>query len=302
MPLPAVPGCGKLLRTYRGAPASCPLNGRFLHLTKSGGSEVERALGIPFQGHARLSRRDDRDASCFAEGALPYFTLLRHPLERKLSLYSFWRSGRNQFMYKVRQAAFCERGTGRAYSTPCKPKQSFAAWLNRTEDTVSTAKQLAGDVDGVRVSADGVLYEQNDYMIFYLQQLLAKAPPLSSVIRLLESRFFLIGVTEQLPAFVAMAHCSHPARSTRPSPPVRVTNNSSHATLESLLHGAEYDAAARANLRDMYLYRWAEARSEALTRCLLDGWRTSWPPGVGAGSAITAAGMDHCPWTASSTI
>ena len=275
--------CSELLKVFHHAPP-CSQDGRYLHITKAGGTEVERALKLPFQSHARLSHRAAGDnahpqlAHCFAQGYAPYFALLRHPLERKLSLFAFWQSGERQGSYQSRQAAFCKPGTGRAHDIACVPKQPFSEWIRlgaQTNGQSQGDRQKPGDVDGVRLAAgDGMLYEMPNYMAYFLQPHKAGETPLEEIIALLSSRFFLVGVTDQLAAFVSLAQCSLPSsahmRLSHGSrgESVRITNNSSHPLLDSLLDDRQYADAVRANLRDLYLYRWAEARFEALNRCM----------------------------------
>ena len=90
-----------------------------MHIPRTGGTAVEKSLGLGPLGHERMSsRKKNLKASQF-------FTVLRDPLEAALSTYFFEMNDQSSVrlgsVYE-RQAALCKAGTGLKYGNKCEAK------------------------------------------------------------------------------------------------------------------------------------------------------------------------------------
>ena len=103
--------------------------GMFQHIPKAGGTTIESFLHIPFQDHMSMHRK----ASCCGAGCahsagvncrhykevhdkvLPFFVLLRHPVDRWISEYFYIKGGDIGPRYAMRQRHFCKPRTGKEF-------------------------------------------------------------------------------------------------------------------------------------------------------------------------------------------
>lgn len=228
---------------------------RFTHIPQAGGSVVESHFGWGFVGHSTY--RDVQ--SHLPRRGSPYFTLLRHPVERALSAYFNVQSGRHQAekVCRARQALFCRPGTGRFEKTTCVPRLSPYEWMR----CHSAPKQASDPFCSVIFdqSSDGPQYQFN-----FLKPTANATLP--SVVRMLGERFFLVGVTEQMPTLLQLA--SRALNMASKGTPAAEQPSSPHPAAADLLTEAQYRELMEDRLFDLALYKWAQARLERLAGCL----------------------------------
>ena len=273
--------CPELLRPFlqRNRSARCALGNTFIHVPKAAGTTVETALHLRFQGHRPMWMRDDALPNeafpCRREGMAPFFTLIRHPLERKLSAYYFYRNGRDQSGRRSRQQAFCRHGTGAAFNVSCEPKLSPYEWLRGPSIPRASLAQVHQEVPGVVLDRKGQLFDRREFTHFFLQPALDSKPEETRAF--LARRFFLVATTEQVKDFVALIRAlgmstqgvaaSGPGWGTAQQALPRI-NAGSHPPLRAVLSVEQYREVAKNELNDLALYYWAQGRFRALKRCL----------------------------------
>ena len=116
-------GCGlryaSCVDRFVSAPKTLAQKGAYQHVPKTAGSAVEAFLGLPFSGHWSMRLKHP-----YLSG-LPFFTVLRHPIERIVSWYSFLQTGEAQ---NITSSAAALLGT-----TPARPSTRRAPRLTPFE-------------------------------------------------------------------------------------------------------------------------------------------------------------------------
>ena len=221
----------------------------WLHYPKTGGSTVEDVLHLPFAGHTPVRQRHGCVAGqCVSTtGDYPLTTVLRHPVERAISVYFFYKSGKSQAHYAERQRHFCRQGTGKAFGRPCEPKESvfqFAKNLRLENETTNCGLCNSGPSAWLSPNAQ---FEQ--FRAHQLEQFLT-------------SRFFL-GTTDRLDDYIARLHCVQHLGDTAvpPSSPGH-DKQTEHDGVFDLLSDEEYAELVRLNADDVRLYYWTALRSD----------------------------------------
>ena len=209
----------------------------WLHYPKTGGSTVEDVLHLPFKDHNPV-----HEEYGMIEGDFPLTTVIRHPIERAISLYYFIQSGRSQRSYAERQRHFCVQGTGIEYGRPCRPKQSVFQFAKSLRQGTVRPKPpgLSGPSEWLRPNALTTTHQLEEF---------------------LTSRFFL-GTTDRLDDYVARLCCVQQLgepTTTSPSPEHHKTTE--HEGVFDLLSDEEYAELVRLNEEDVRLYYWAARRS-----------------------------------------
>jgi len=102
-------------------------NFHLLHIEKTGGTTIEKMLGVGHQGHDPMwiqLQRFQLQGPRFDK--LRWVTVIREPVDRLVSDYYFQLSGENQpNTYKDRQRTLCYPKTGIDFGKPCKPMFNF---------------------------------------------------------------------------------------------------------------------------------------------------------------------------------
>ena len=212
----------------------------WLHYPKTGGSTVEDVLHLPFKGHKPV-----RQEYAMTKGDFPLTTVIRHPVERAISVYFFLQSGEHQKGYAERQRHFCVRGTGRAFRRPCKPKQSVYEFAKSLRQGTVRPKPygLSGPLEWLRPNAQTTTHQLEEFLM---------------------SRFFL-GTTDRLDEYIARLYCvQHLGDPTTTSPSPEHDKETEHEGVFDLLSDEEYAELVRLNDDDVRLYYWAALRS---SRC-----------------------------------
>ena len=199
----------------------------------------------------------------YPQRGAPFFTLLRHPVERSLSAYYFLQSGRHQSRtaWMSRQARFCKPGTGRFENAtePCVPRLSPYEWLRCAEPERSTEPHCA--------AAREPSIESVHYQFQFLRP--ARNSTLADVVRVLSKRFFLVGVTELLPTFLPLASraLGIPPKDSSYGPSMRV-KVTPHPPVAEVFTEEQYRELAQQRRVDLALYSWARARLERVAQCM----------------------------------
>ena len=231
---------GPLVHTKRG-----DIGAGWLHYPKTGGSTVEDVLHLPFAGHIPVRKRHGclRGQCVSTTGNYPLTTVIRHPVERAISVYFFYKSGQHQKGYADRQRHFCHPGTGKAFGRPCKPKQSvfeFAKSL-RLGHVKPTPYGLSGPSAWLSPNAQTSTHELEQF---------------------LTSRFFL-GTTDRLDDYIARLYCVQHLGDPAANPPSPGHDKQTeHEGVFDLLSDEEYAELVRLNAEDVRLYYWAALRSD----------------------------------------
>lgn len=218
----------------------------WLHYPKTGGSTVEDVLHLPFAGHTPVRERHGCVAGqCVSTtGDYPLTTVLRHPVERAISVYFFYKSGEDQAHYAERQRHFCRQGTGKAFGRPCQPKESvfqFAKNLRLENETTNCGLCNSGPSAWLSPNAQTTTHQLEQF---------------------LTSRFFL-GTTDRLDDYIARLYCVQHLGDTAvpPSSPGH-DKQTEHDGVFDLLSDEEYAELVRLNADDVRLYYWTALRSD----------------------------------------
>lgn len=113
----------------------------FLHMIKTGGSTVAQAIrswrthSLGYEGHVPVRDR-------LRQG--PFLTVVRHPVDRLISLYCYYRDIGGNSWKSSRHAAFCQPGTGGATKTDCVPRLTLEAWLWRSISANRSSSNVCG--------------------------------------------------------------------------------------------------------------------------------------------------------------
>ena len=248
---------GKAVEILKNPRAHC---WRLVHIPKSGGTTVAQYFGWTFQGHVTMEENVNRS---YPRRGAPFFTLLRHPVERSLSAYYFMQSGRHQSRtaWMARQARFCKPGTGRFENAtePCVPRLSPYEWLRCADPERSSEPHCA--------AARELSIESAQYQFEFLRP--ARNSTLADVVRVLSKRFFLVGVTELLPTFLPLASraLGIPPKDSSYGPSMRV-KVTPHPPVAEVFTEEQYRELAQQRRVDLALYSWARARLERVAQCM----------------------------------
>ena len=249
------------------ASASAPLTrfGTFIHIPKNAGTAIEQFLGLSVQGHQAMRRRDVPSGNDHRQ---PYMVSLRHPIERLLSQYHFFREGRAQHDYAERQLHFCKRGTGVDYDIDCEPKLSPYEFMMLADHPIVEDRHLFGPPGTVNYSSTVPMGTNPSYQFEWLRP--HAHSTLNETKDFLLDKFAIIGDVSQLPTFQLMLakgfgmDMDAAVRSVRESKP---ENPTEHATVLETFSDSEYADLVQRHAVDVELYYWAVQQVETLKVC-----------------------------------
>lgn len=237
----------------------------FLHIPKNAGTSVERFLGIDFRGH--VSMRSASKRKLWERGDRNFIVVLRHPIERLVSLYSFYKKGEEQDNVTIRQQHFCKQETGKAYGNECVPKYSVYDFIANGH-SIYEYHYLTGEF-GAHGDSEAVGSEAN-FMFEWLKPY--ENSTITDVKEFLMEQFALIGDTAQFHSFLQQLSFMQGddkeagVKSTEQIARDQV-NPTSHKTVMELFSEDEYALLARRHSLDIELYYWAVQQVRTLVDC-----------------------------------
>lgn len=242
----------------------------FLHIPKCGGTTVVKFANgtLRINGHKNLQTRWREQ---------PFIGLVRHPIDRLVSLYSYFRDIGGSSWRGRRHAEFCRSGTGGTSKSHCVPRQSLEAWL-----TQSSPKDVCGG--GNPGSFSPYLAEGLDCQVRFLE------PPhpkprrhwevLTDVVKMLHSgdTFLLVGETSRMDFFLtqtrrllaSLGEVGDVRLSYLRNEPGTIENPSKRERTKpelTALTPAVYRAIAARHWRDVLLFHWVARHVDALQAC-----------------------------------
>lgn len=214
----------------------------FMHLAKSGGSTINKVLGIRLTHMCMATRYPKANG-----GRQGWSVVIRHPIERLVSDYYFKISGRSQKGFKLQQRKMCQIGTGMAYGKECVPKITFF--------------QYATSPTSLRPRSE----DNYQFNCLLPQKASSHNFTMREMRKHLVDQFAIIGITDQLMVMELMLSHVFGLNKTKVTQSAR--NSVPHPSVEKLVSKAEYKVLLMRNRLDLELYYWALDQVELLKKC-----------------------------------
>jgi hypothetical protein len=225
----------------------------FMHIPKTGGTAVEKLLGLDHVGHAKMFEK--KKQRLMKRGVNQFFTVMRNPLDTAVSAYFYYMTDKSSVMLESiyeRQAKLCEPGTGLKYGSKCKAK------LTPFEYVIKKCRAQQFMYLCPRAPWKGRISKGN--------------VSLSEVTDLVDERFVLVGLTEELTAFMVVLAQVFNLPDVAQKITADVVNSVKHKKFRDLVTDAEFANVTAWCEKELRLYDWAKTRWAKTKKCFDQQW------------------------------